>query len=170
MKNIEYKVKVANHLDVIAKLRAMKARKKVVLKQTDTYIPCDEGRLKIRQIHHKFSELIFYKRVNRKNSKNSFYDIVTLSSEQGRLIAKIFTAAYTKAITVSKKRELWMYKHTRIHIDTVDHLGKFVELETVIKTISSRAGQKEHAFVKRALQLEKYKALATSYGDMIKKI
>lgn len=170
MKNIEYKVRVQNHHHVLLQLRALKARKIGVVKQTDTYIPSTEGRFKIRQIYTKQSELIFYKRQNKKNSKTSFYDVIPLSAHQGLLVSKIFLQAYKKCIVVRKKREVWMYKHTRIHLDVVERLGKFVELETVVKSISPALAKKEHTFVKESLLLEKYKALANSYSDMINRL
>jgi predicted adenylyl cyclase CyaB len=68
---------------------------------------------------------------------------------------------------VDKKRELWVAGHTRIHLDSVKKLGKFLELETVVSNISDELAYKEHKQVIKNLELNKYKKYSQSYGDMI---
>ena len=71
-----------------------------------------------------------------------------------------------KAI-VDKVRELWMYGNTRIHIDDVEGLGHFVELETVITNQTNTEAQAEHHLVKRALEIDDAKIIPVSYSDLI---
>jgi adenylate cyclase class IV len=50
----------------------------------------------------------------------------------------------------------------------VSGLGKFVELETVLKKVSLVAGRKEHKKIYAALKLREHKAIAESYSDLVK--
>ena len=68
---------------------------------------------------------------------------------------------------VSKARQLWMYKNTRIHIDNVDELGDFVELETVIINISEDQGLEEFNEVISKLKIDLEKTEPYSYSDLI---
>jgi len=40
---------------------------------------------------------------------------------------------------VRKRREVWLYKHARIHLDTVERLGRFIEIEVVVTDGMARA-------------------------------
>ena len=70
-------------------------------------------------------------------------------------------------MVVNKKRDLWMTGHTRIHLDSVRKLGKFLELETVIDGISEQSAYKEQNKVITELGLNKYKKCGQSYSDML---
>jgi predicted adenylyl cyclase CyaB len=71
-----------------------------------------------------------------------------------------------KAI-VDKRRELWVYSNTRIHIDDVDGLGDFIELETVITNQTDIEAQSEHHFVKQSLEINDDQIVPVSYSDLI---
>jgi predicted adenylyl cyclase CyaB len=44
---------------------------------------------------------------------------------------------------VEKTRRLLLWRHTRIHLDRVEGLGSFLELETVVQGISREAAEAE---------------------------
>ena len=52
-----------------------------------------------------------------------------------------------------KTRHVLIYGATRIHLDDVEHLGAFVELETVLSNQPVEA-EAEHAFLTRLLGLD----------------
>ncbi len=62
---------------------------------------------------------------------------------------------------------MWIYKHTRIHLDVVKGLGKFLELETVLKDISKTEGDKEFNNIVSILGIDKQKSIASSYSDIL---
>ena len=69
---------------------------------------------------------------------------------------------------VKKKRKLWLYENTRIHIDRVDGLsGVFLELETAVDKIGRKAAREEHARIIGLLGIGSYIPLPMSYADML---
>src|SRR5260370_33014312 len=71
-------------------------------------------------------------------------------------------------VVVEKERSLYVYKNTRIHLDTVKTLGTFVELETVIQEPASVEDVKaEHQYVIAFLGLGPLQPIASSYSDLL---
>jgi len=171
MKNIELKVAVKDFKEVNLLLNKIKAKGAGKLIQKDFYYICPNGRLKIREIKNKQFELIFYRRQDKKNSKLSDYQVLPLNKSQKQILKYILARACGELIAVKKIRNLWIYKHTRIHLDQVDKLGKFLELETVVKNINLKKAKIEHNEVIMKLNLSKYKKIDKSYSDLlIKKV
>ncbi len=68
---------------------------------------------------------------------------------------------------VKKTRDLYVYKNTRIHLDTVVDLGLFIELETVIHDGKNDEEYLiEHESVKQMLALSLYETIAESCSDL----
>ena len=75
---------------------------------------------------------------------------------------------YGTKVIVKKTRDLYLHKHTRIHLDTVADLGMFIELETVIhEELNDAEHTEEHAEMKSLLSLDQYPTIAGSYSDLI---
>jgi predicted adenylyl cyclase CyaB len=170
MKNIELKVSLDNFKDVNILLNKYKAIKSAKLKQVDTYYNCKNGRLKLREINKQEFELIFYSRPNTQKSKVSSYSILKLYKDQIASAKSILTMSYGEKVVVKKERVLWLYKNTRVHLDKVDRLGCFLELETVVNKISMNEAKQEQLEVIKKLELNKYKKLDKSYSDMLIKL
>ncbi|MFH0814578.1 MAG: class IV adenylate cyclase [Candidatus Falkowbacteria bacterium] len=168
MKNIELKVAVKNFNEIKKLLKKNSAKPIGVLRQIDTYYTCQKGRLKIREINNKEFEILFYQRSDKKRSKISDYEMFRLKPCQLNTMKRIFGRAYGVKVVVKKKRELWIYKNTRIHLDRVNKLGNFLELETVVKNISLEQAQKEHQGAIGLLNFGKYKRINGSYSDLLK--
>ncbi len=112
-----------------------------VMYQTDTYFFSREGRLKLREIRWEdtgdqdpetvsdSAELIWYLRADESSTKASRYRIMSVEDPQS-MIASLDSAIGIRDI-VSKRREVFLHKNVRIHLDTVDGLGDFMELEAV---------------------------------------
>ena len=166
MRNIELKVKIDNFRPIIKSLKALRAKFHGELKQIDTYFEIKTGRLKFREINGQRFELIYYRRPDKKKVKISQYIILNLKKDQYLLLKQILSTVIKIKNIVTKKRELWIYKHTRIHLDDVKSLGNFLELETVLKNISADKGRIEYLYLIKSLKLEKYKKIAGSYTDL----
>jgi adenylate cyclase class IV len=73
------------------------------------------------------AELMFYDRPDRDGPKLCNYEKCTLPA--GSQIASVLSHALGVKGRVKKKRQLFMVGQTRVHIDHVEDLGTFMELE-----------------------------------------
>jgi adenylate cyclase class IV len=80
----------------------------------------------------KTAELIFYERPDGDGPKLSKYEKCTLPD--GSQAASVLSRALGVKGRVRKNRQLFMVGQTRMHIDYVEDLGNFMELE--VSTIS----------------------------------
>jgi len=165
MKNIELKVEVDNFKDIIKILKNNQASEKGVLWQIDTYYNC-KNRLKVREENNRKFQLVFYVRPDRKEAKVSDFDVVDFNNRQAQELKAVLKKAYGEKVVVKKERRLWIYKNTRIHLDKVEKLGLFLELETLVKKDITSA-MKEYKEVAEFLNLDKYKKLKKSYSNLL---
>jgi predicted adenylyl cyclase CyaB len=164
-RNIEIKARVTDLEEVLAAALALPARDAGVMRQVDTYFYVSRGRLKLREIDGVRAELIFYHRPDLGEAKRSDYRIVAV--EEAAAARTLLEAALGVRARVEKERRLLLYRHTRIHLDTVVGLGTFVELETVLDGIDEADGRAECAEVAQALGIDGGDLLEGSYGDMV---
>lgn len=74
---------------------------------------------------------------------------------------------FGEKVVIKKERTLWIYKNTRIHLDKVKKLGKFLELETVVRNADLNQAREEYNEVVRLLNLSNYKRHDKSYSDLL---
>jgi adenylate cyclase class IV len=129
-RNIEIKARIPGVEALAPKAAALATKGPVELDQDDTFFRCDSGRLKLRTLPHGGGELIFYRRANQHGPKESFYLISPTSSPD--TLRETLAAAYGLAGRVQKHRTLFLAGRTRIHLDRVEGLGDFLELEVVL--------------------------------------
>lgn len=75
--------------------------------------------------------LVFYDRPDTEGPKISNYEIVTLDSNNCQKMKNVLTQTNGILGSVKKIRHLYMVGETRIHIDKVENLGNFMELEVM---------------------------------------
>ena len=102
----------------------------VEIPQDDTFFRCDNGRLKLRAFADGRGELIFYRRADADGPKVSFY--VLSPTESPDTLREALTLANGQEGRVAKHRTLFLVGRTRVHLDRVDGLGDFMELEVVL--------------------------------------
>ena len=128
--NIEIKARVADP----ARKRELAARlagtPPTVLHQQDTFFPCANGRLKLRQFSESRGELIAYQRADVSGTKQSDYLVYPTASPQA--LRATLANALGVGVVVTKTRRLFLVGQTRIHLDEVETLGSFLELEVVL--------------------------------------
>ncbi len=165
MKNIELKVKVEIN-KVLADLKKLNSLSLGELSQTDTYFLLGNKRLKIREEKNK-SEIIYYIRDNIAGSKQSKYFRFYINRLILPLVKLFLDVFLGKKKIVKKHRNLHYHAHTRIHLDRVEKLGEYLELETVI---DSHHDQDyfidEHRRIVSALKLSDYVLIPNSYSDL----
>ncbi len=130
-RNIEIKARIANVEALAAKVAALADKGPVEITQDDTFFQCVVGRLKLRASSKEEGELIFYRRPDRKGPKESSY-LRSLTSTPETLRDSL-SLAYGQAGRVRKHRTLFIAGRTRIHLDKVEGLGHFLELEVVLQ-------------------------------------
>ena len=69
---------------------------------------------------------------------------------------------------MTKRRRLFVYRNVRIHLDEVEGLGSFVELESVLEDAGRESDDEAQALaaVVRALDLGAREAIAGGYADL----
>ncbi|MGC2646399.1 MAG: class IV adenylate cyclase [Candidatus Sulfotelmatobacter sp.] len=106
------------------------------IQQEDFFFACNRGRLKLRIFARDRGELIRYERSDVAHARESRYLIARTPDPQ--ILKEILTATLGRIGLVKKTRILYLIGQTRVHIDEVQGLGDFLELEVVL-----RPGQSE---------------------------
>lgn len=144
--------------------RSLRARKLKLLRQSDTYFDVRRGRLKIREISGTSAELIYYERPDKTGDRFSQYTIVKI--EQARPLKIMLRNALGSKITVRKRRSVYLYKNARIHLDTVQGLGSFIEFEVIVEKgrQQARTLMKE---LRRKFDIVPEMIIRGSYSDLL---
>jgi len=129
-RNIEIKARIADMEDIFIRVAGLADNGPAELYQDDTFFSCHNGRLKLRVFSPQEGQLIFYKRQDKSGPKESFYVIYTTTSPDS--LREVLTLAHGQTGRVKKHRTLFMSGRTRIHLDRVEGLGDFLELEVVL--------------------------------------
>lgn len=125
---VELKAKVENLYSARRELDRLKAPHIGTFHQIDTYFDVPEGRLKLREIEgRKEAELIYYEREDTAEPKKSSVFILRIS--EPKTFKVLLEKVLDKKVIVDKKREIYRYTGTQIHLDAVSGLGNFIEFE-----------------------------------------
>ena len=175
--NLEFKAQCQSLESFYPRLADLDAVHRETVHQIDTYFHVTEAknlqtsetcepRLKLREIGEATEAwLIYYERPNQDESRYSQYELCEISNPE--VLKRLLTAALGVKTIVEKQRELWMFNHTRIHLDTVVGLGEFIELETVFQGQTEGEAIDEHQHVKATLHLDTTDPVAVSYSDLV---
>ncbi|MGE3985388.1 MAG: class IV adenylate cyclase [Dehalococcoidia bacterium] len=154
MRNLEFKARIDDPKALQAKARALGFDLWGDLRQTDTYFSVSGGRLKLRETAGFPAELVFYQRDEDGDFRPSDYK--TTPIPDGEALRSMLTAALGVRSVVRKRRTLLLLDTTRmhfanisvvafsdtpsesrpsyirLHLDVVEQLGDFVELEVPV--------------------------------------
>jgi homotetrameric cytidine deaminase len=162
-RNVEVKARDADPGATLRRALALGASDEGVLHQRDTYFARARGRLKLREQEPGGAQLIAYVREDATHARTSAYRIAPASDPEA--LREALDAALGTVVVVDKRRRLLLWEGVRIHLDDVDGLGSFVELEAVAAPDSNLRG--EHELVARLREeLELGEAVAVSYADL----
>jgi predicted adenylyl cyclase CyaB len=165
-KNFEIKVKLDNPEKTIKLLRMLCKGKKVIKHrqfQEDIYYRVNKGRLKLRIIDGKTGNLIHYFRSNETGKRVSNYTISETNTPKE--LNTILSSLYGVLITVKKSREITIIDDTRIHIDKVNGLGNYLEIEIIFNSIKE-ARDRMRILIK-SLELDEKTFIKVSYSDLL---
>ena len=167
-RNVEVKIRIAAVEAVRARALALGATDHGVIRQTDTYFetpPARAVRLKLRQQAPGEDQLIVYRRPDVSGLRTSDFRVVPVADAAG--LAHALALAYGTARTVEKARHLLLLGRTRIHLDRVDGLGEFLELEVVLGDGETEGdGEREAERILGGLGLAERPRLPGSYADL----
>lgn len=128
--NIEIKARVADLDALRVRAAAIADSGPVEIPQDDTFFACAHGRLKLRVHADGHGELIAYHRADDGGPKVSDY-LVSPTASPDTLRAALARSNGVEGRVV-KHRTLFLVGRTRVHLDRVQRLGDFMELEVVL--------------------------------------
>lgn len=164
--NIEIKARVADFDAMRARAAAVSDGPAEVIPQEDTFFASARGRLKLRTLSPEQGYLIFYERPDRGGPKRS--DYVLAETRDPANLKRALEAALGVRGVVRKTRHFYLAGQTRIHLDRVEGLGDFLELEVVLRDGQSDAeGQAVAEGLMRALGIERAALLEGAYMDLL---
>ena len=165
-RNIEIKARIESVEALIPKAAALAGQGPREILQDDTFFACKSGRLKLRAFSATEGQLIFYRRPDQAGPKESFYVISPTSSPD--TLREALTLAYGQTGRVRKKRLLFLADRTRIHLDIVENLGHFLELEVVLREHEgSQAGVKIAHELLDKLGISSSQLIEEAYVDLL---
>lgn len=129
-RNIEIKARIDNLDAFEERAAALADQGPIVLIQDDTFFSCKSGRLKLRTFPDGVGELIYYRRPDQSGPKESFYVISPTNNPDS--LREALSLGYGQIGRVRKRRILYLSGVNRIHLDRVEGLGDFLELEIVL--------------------------------------
>ncbi|HEY5658783.1 MAG TPA: class IV adenylate cyclase [Myxococcota bacterium] len=167
MSNIEIKARCRDLPAAREAARRVATRSVGVDRQVDTYFCTREGRLKLRESSLEGGQLVPYLRPDTNGPKRADYQVIPVADAAG--LKALLTRILGVHRVVRKEREILLHENVRIHLDRVEGLGEFVELEAVFD--GSAAGEAEQRRkvdrLMKALRIEAVDLLAGSYEGML---
>ena len=157
-RNVEIKARVGDPQALARRIGSIADQGPQAIEQDDTFFRCRGGRLKLRDFGNGRGELIHYRRADQAGPGTSEYRI-TPTDESDALGA---------VGRVRKRRILYLAGRTRIHLDRVEGLGDFLELEVVLDEGEPQAsGEAEARVLMERLQIEDVDLVEVAYVDLL---
>lgn len=144
-RNIELKATDPKPADSFELCLSLAAEDHGELRQRDTYFDVSHGGLKLREQHPGVAHLIQFERSDEPQERESRYRLVDIPD--GAVLRAALASALGVRVTVLKRRRLFIWQGVRIHLDEVDTLGTFIELEAVAQPDSDLS--REHQLVRQ---------------------
>ncbi|HMJ35135.1 MAG TPA: cytidine deaminase [Baekduia sp.] len=170
LRNVELKARDPEPERTLHAALAAGAQDQGVLHQRDTYFAAREGRLKLREERAgdaaPHAQLIAYARPDQATARTSAYHLVDVPDPAALTAA--LDASLGTVVVVDKTRRLLLRDNVRIHLDAVDGLGSWVELEAVAPPESDLAAEHaEVAALRATLGMSDDRVVATGYAALL---
>ncbi len=137
-----------------------------VLNQEDVFYQSPRGRLKLRIFDERRGELIFYRRPDQVGPKTSEYYIHP--TDRPGSLRQVLDLSLPQVGVVRKRRDVFLVGQTRLHFDQVEGLGRFLELEVVLRPGQAIAeGECVANELMARLEIERGDLIDTAYIDLI---
>lgn len=164
--NIEIKARTDRADDIRRYLIEHKADYRGADLQVDTYFKVAVGRLKLREGKIE-NNLIYYNRENITGPKQSDFELFKI--DNGSLLKSMLTKALGIKVVVQKTREIYYIGNVKFHVDTLEGLGSFVEIEAsnLHVNISTEELREQCDAYMREFRIDERDLIAISYSDML---
>ena len=168
-RNIEIKARIESVESLLPLVAKIADHGPTEILQNDTFFYCPNGRLKLRTFSDHEGQLIFYKRPDISGPKESSYIVSPTTSPD--TLRHMLTLAYGKWGWVRKHRTLFLVERTRVHLDKVEGLGAFLELEVVLEEGEpSEAGVSVVYELLEKFAISHHQLIEESYVDLLAKM
>jgi adenylate cyclase class IV len=166
--NVEIKARIPSVDALLPRARALGDDGPVQrILQDDTFFIVPHGRLKLRVFANGSGELIHYTRPDAEGPKVS--DYVISPAPEPDTLREALTRACGLLGRVRKERLLVLQGLTRIHLDRVEGLGDFLEIEVVLRPGQTEAeGTAEARALLAALGVEASALVSGAYLDLLR--
>jgi predicted adenylyl cyclase CyaB len=165
-RNIEIKARIESADAWVPKIAALAGADPIDIAQDDTFFRCDTARLKLRAFSGGTGELIYYRRADEYGPKESFYLRSPTPSPDS--LRECLTLAYGQVGRVRKHRKLFLLGRTRVHLDEVERLGHFLELEVVLADDEpTEVGVREARELMEKLDIKPHQLIDEAYVDLL---
>jgi homotetrameric cytidine deaminase len=165
-RNVELKARDRDPARTLGRALELGAEDRGDLDQRDTYFAVPHGRLKLREEQPGDAWLIGYARADAAEARTSAYRLVEVADPAG-LRAELEEALGVRAV-VAKRRRLLLWEEVRIHLDAVEGLGRFVELEAVAPDASDLAREHDRvARLRTELDIHDEDLVPEGYADLL---
>lgn len=164
--NIEIKAILMNRTAAEAVAARLSRAGPEMFPQEDFFFNCEGARLKLRVLAPDRGELIRYERADIADTRRSTYQIARTSDPN--VLLDILTATLGRTGVVRKMRTLYLIGQTRVHLDAVEGLGEFLELEVVLKAEQTDLeGKSIAAGLLADFGVAKQQIVAEAYVDLL---
>lgn len=165
-RNMEIKARVTDLEKMAERASRVAEEGPWTIEQDDTFFGCKDGRLKLRDFGNGNGELIFYRRPDQAGPGQSEYRITPTEDPDG--LRAVLAEALGITGRVRKQRVLYLAGRTRIHLDRVEGLGDFLELEVVLADGErSATGEAEARYLMECLHIADEDLVEVAYVDLM---
>lgn len=166
--NIEIKARARDFAGIRSRAGKLSDTPVEVIPQVDTFFNVPQGRLKLRVLAPDRGQLIYYTRPDQDGPKRSDYHIAYTTDPEN--LKRVLELAYGIRGVVKKTRYLYLVGQTRVHVDDVEGLGQFMELEVVMREGQGDAeGRAIAEGLMASLGVERSDLLEGAYMDLLEK-
>lgn len=162
--NIEIKARCSDPELVQQKLLSLKADPKGTDHQIDTYFHVDRGRLKLREGNIE-NNLIYYNRNDQAGPKKS--EVILYPATNDNSLKKILTEVMGIKVVVDKYRDIYFIGNVKFHLDRVEALGNFVEIEAIGESGEEENLENQCREYMALLGIDEAMLVSRSYSELI---
>jgi predicted adenylyl cyclase CyaB len=164
--NIEIKARARDFNGIRTRAAALSEALEQVVPQSDTFFFTNHGRLKLRELERERAQLIYYERADQGGPKRSDYHIFETDDPEN--LKTTLSLALGIRGTIRKTRYLYLVGQTRVHLDDVEGIGQFMELEVVLNSgQTDEEGQAIAEDLMSKLGVDQSDLLEGAYIDLI---
>jgi predicted adenylyl cyclase CyaB len=163
--NIEIKAIIRDFQKIKISVEKLTNANPIQVFQEDIFFNSPFGRLKLRIMASDKGQLIYYNRDDSLGPKKS--DYLLYENTNPKALKEVLSASYGIRGVVRKNRFLYFLGNTRLHLDQVESLGDFIELEVVLeKSKNEEEGIEKAKQIMAKLEINEKDLITKAYIDI----